>query len=59
VAAKEKVDLKKTRLIELLDAKMTAVEKRNAKLLEMLEQMLKEKEGSSTRLKAATKHMEV
>jgi len=38
------VDAKKTRLVELLDAKLEKVEKRNVQLVEMMEQMVKEKE---------------
>ena len=58
VAAKEKVDAKKTRLVELLDAKMDKVEKRNLQLVEMMEQMVKEKETHSRRMNEATKNME-
>jgi len=57
VDAKNKIDEKKTRLVELLDNKLAAVEKRNAKLLEMLEQMLKDKDANTSRLKDATKNM--
>jgi len=58
VEAKEKVDEKKTRLIELLDQKLAAVEKRNIKLLEMVETMLKDKDGNTSRLREATKNMQ-
>jgi len=56
--AKNKIDEKKTRLVELLDNKLTAMEKRNAKLMDMLEQMLKDKEANTNRLKDATKNMQ-
>lgn len=36
VAAKEKIDAKKTRLVELLDAKLAQVEKKNLQLVEMI-----------------------
>jgi chromosome segregation ATPase len=58
VAAKEKLDVKKTRLIELLDAKLTAVEKKNVRLMEMMEQVLRDKETHTHRLVDATKNME-
>jgi len=58
VAAKEKLDVKKTRLIELLDAKLTAVEKKNVRLVEMMEQVLRDKDTHSHRLMDATKNME-
>jgi len=52
------VDAKKTRLVELLDAKLDKVEKRNLHLVEMMEQMVKEKETHSRRMNEATKNME-
>ena len=58
VAAKEKVDAKKTRLVELLDAKLAQVEKKNLQLVEMMEQVVKEKETHSRRMTEATKNME-
>jgi len=58
VAAKEKIDAKKTRLVELLDAKLAQVEKKNLHLVEMMEQMVKEKEMHSRRMIEATKNME-
>jgi chromosome segregation ATPase len=58
VEAKNKIDAKKTRLVELLDNKLQTVEKRNTKLLEMVEQMLKDKNASTDRLKEATRNME-
>lgn len=58
VAAKEKIDAKKTRLVELLDAKLTNVEKKNAKLLDMMEQVMKDREKHTQRLVDATKNME-
>jgi len=58
VAAKEKVDAKKTRLVELLDAKLEKVEKKNLQLVEMMEQMVKDKEMHSRRMIEATKNME-
>jgi len=58
VEARLKVDEKKTRLIELLDNKLASVEKRNIKLMDMVEQMLKDKDGNSTRLRDATKNMQ-
>jgi len=58
VAAKEKIDAKKTRLVELLDAKLEKVEKKNLHLVEMMEQMVKEKETHSRRMIEATKNME-
>jgi len=57
VEAKNKIDEKKTRLVELLDNKLAATEKRNAKMIDMLEQMLKEKDSNTNRLKDATKNM--
>jgi len=58
VAAKEKVDAKKTRLVELLDAKLDKVEKKNLQLVEMMEQMVKDKETHARRMNEATKNME-
>jgi len=52
------VDAKKTRLVELLDAKLDKVEKRNLHLVEMMEQMVKENETHSRRMNEATKNME-
>lgn len=52
------MDAKKTRLVELLDAKLDKVEKRNLHLVEMMEQMVKEKETHSRRMNEATKNME-
>ena len=58
VAAKEKIDAKKTRLVELLDAKLAQVEKKNVHLIEMMEQVVKEKETHSRRMTEATKNLE-
>ena len=58
VAAKEKIDAKKTRLVELLDAKLAQVEQKNAQLMDMMEQVVKEKETHSRRMNEATKNME-
>ena len=58
VAAKEKIDAKKTRLVELLDAKLAQVEQKNMQLVEMMEQVVKEKETHSRRMTEATKNME-
>lgn len=58
VAAKEKIDAKKTRLIELLDNKLAVVEKKNLRLVEMMEQIVKEKDTHSKRLIDATRNME-
>jgi hypothetical protein len=58
VAAKEKLDAKKTRLIELLDTKMSAIEKKNLRLVEMMEQLVKEKNDQSQRLVDASKTIE-
>jgi len=58
VAAKEKIDSKKTRLVELLDAKLAQVEQKNVRLMEMMEQVVKEKETHSRRMTEATKNME-
>ena len=56
--AKVKVDTQKTRLIELLDGKVTSLEKKNVHLMDMLEGLLKQKDTHSHRLIDATKHME-
>lgn len=56
--AKVKVDTQKTRLIELLDGKVTNLEKKNVHLMDMLEGLLKQKDTHSHRLIEATKHME-
>lgn len=56
--AKVKVDTQKTRLIELLDAKVKDLEKKNVHLMDMLEGLLKQKDTHSHRLIDATKHME-
>ena len=58
VAAKEKIDAKKTRLVELLDAKLAQLEQKNAQLMDMMEQVVKEKETHSRRMNEATKNME-
>ena len=58
VAAKEKVDTQKTRLIELLDAKVANLEKKNNTLIGMVEDLIKDKETRSTRLMDATKNMQ-
>ena len=44
--------------MELLDAKLAQVEKKNLHLVEMMEQMVKEKETHSRRMIEATKNME-
>jgi len=44
--------------VELLDAKLAQVEKKNLHLVEMMEQMVKEKETHSRRMIEATKNME-
>jgi chromosome segregation ATPase len=56
--AKVKVDVQKTRLVELLDAKVKNLEKKNVHLMDMLEGLLKQKDTHSHRLIDATKHME-
>jgi chromosome segregation ATPase len=58
VAAKEKLDTKKTRLIELLEAKLATTEKRNQRLMELMERSLADKETHSKRLIDATRNME-
>lgn len=58
VEAKEKVDKQKTRLIELLDAKVASLEKKNNTLIDMVEGLIKEKETRCNRLIDATKNME-
>ena len=44
--------------MELLDAKLDKVEKRNLQLVEMMEQMVKEKEMHSRRMNEATRNVE-
>jgi len=44
--------------VELLDAKLDKVEKRNLQLVEMMEQMVKEKEMHSRRMNEATRNVE-
>lgn len=56
--AKERVDEKKSRLVELLDNKLKVVDERNSKLMDMLDQMIKEKNGNSNRLKEAANNMQ-
>jgi DNA repair exonuclease SbcCD ATPase subunit len=58
VAAKEKIDAKKTRLVELLDAKLANVERKNQRLIDMVEQMIRDKDSHCKRLVDATRNME-